>query len=112
MEELKHCVLESELAMPLNGGGLVEQGERADEVLGLRQEPDMGEDWSVIAAPIVFVAPVLLDYHWAVRVILDQYSISVGHALIVFVNVRVLILLSFVCRHKCDWLLLIARENI
>ena len=72
----------------------------------------MSEDWSVITAPVVFMAAIFLDYHRAVRVILDQDSVSVGHALIILVNVRVLVLVSFVCWHKCDLLLFIAWEHI
>ena len=72
----------------------------------------MSEDRSVIATPVIFMAAVFLDDHRAVRVILDQDSVSVGHALIILVNVRVLVLVSFVCRHKCDLLLFIAWEHI
>lgn len=105
-------MLESELAVALNWCSLVKQGEWTDEVLGLCQKSDMGEYWSVVATPIVFMASVFLDHHRAIRVILYQDSVSVGHALIVLIYIIVLILFSFVCWHKCDLLLLITRENV
>lgn len=59
-------MLETELTVALYQCSLVEQGQRANEILWLSQESHMSEDWSVIAAPIVLMATVLLDYHWTI----------------------------------------------
>ena len=104
-------MLESQLSVPLDGRGYVEQGERADEVLWLCQEPDVGEDWSMVAAPVALVAAVLLDCHGAVRVVLDHDPVRVRHALVILVDEGVLILLSLVRRHKLDLALLVPREH-
>lgn len=109
--ELKHRVLESELAMALDGCGGIQESQWADEVLRLREDAHVREHGPMVAAPEILMAVVLVNGQRTIRVIFYHDPVCERHALVVFVHIGVLVFVALISRHKSDLLLLVAWED-
>lgn len=74
-EELQHCVDKFYLTMALHCCARIEQCLRIDIVLWLRDHGGVGEDGSMVTAPVVFITVVLTDAQLAARVVLDKDAV-------------------------------------
>ena len=66
----------------------------------------------MITAKVRLVRIIINDSHRALRVVLNHDAVSIRRTLVFLVNISVLILLSFICRHERDFLLLISGEYL
>lgn len=67
----------------------------------------------MVTSKLLINARVFVVSCFAFRVLFEQNSISVGRALVIFVHIDVvLVITSFISREKVDWLLHVVRETI
>ena len=104
-------MLELDLAMTLHLCLRVQQRHRIDELLRLSNHLNIGIDGTMVTAPVILMTAVLLDRQRAVRVILDQDTVGVRHALIILIHVVVSVLFSLICWHECRMELFVLWED-
>ena len=66
----------------------------------------------MITTKVRLVRIIINDSHRALGVILNHDAVSIRRTLILLVNIGVLILFSFVCRHEGNFLLFISRKYL
>ena len=101
-----------EFAMAEDRSSWIQDRGGADILLWHSNHRQVCKDRSMITAKVRLVRIIINDSHRALRVVLNHDAVSIRRTLVFLVNIGVLILLSFVCRHERDFPLVISGKHL